>query len=347
VKFALPIALTLGLAFAAGCGSGAGAQPDVSPRALIVTGEATPSVNWVQLLRRMNRAPLTVPHSGVRRVEQYWTVEDRPKQLSYREAVASDGTGRFSVQALAVLNPPMSMGEEAVFVALQNARAGFVQRYRDFAVRDVDAFVRNYSIVDTGALVTVAGRDCSEFLVQRTTGHSVRYWIAVDRETSLVLRTRHETAAGVLLGVVEFETLDLAPNFATNSSTVAWHQPVTEEVPLSSDPGQALAQLGFQPRLPDGDNAEFVLQSATVVTAPDPRGGPPRVWAKHALTDGAEIVFLLHGGADPAPGADDVVVVAPSVGPWNTAEGSLHGELFTAMGRVSVDTLLDLLTSTL
>ncbi len=343
MKFALPIALTLGLAFTAGCGSGAQAQPDASPRALIVTGEATPSVNWLQLLRRMNRAPLTVPHLGSRRVEQYWTVDGQPKQLAYREEVASDGTGRFSVQALGVTNPPMSMGEESVFVALQSARAGFVQRYRDFAVRDVDAFVRNYSIVDTGALVTVAGRSCNEFLVQRTTGHSVRYWIAVDRETALVLRTRHETAAGVLLGVVEFETLNLAPNFAT----VAWHQPVTHEVPLSSDPSQALAQLGFEPRLPHGDSAEFVLQSATVVTAPDPSGGAPRVWAKHALTDGAEIVFLLHGGADPAPGPDDVVVVAPPVGPWNTAEGSLHGELFTAMGRVSVDTLLDLLASTL
>jgi hypothetical protein len=344
VKFALPFALTLGLAFAAGCGGGtdadSGADSSSATRALPIT-QAAPTVNWLQLLRRMNSAPLNVAHRGTRRVEQHWTVDGQPKQLVYREDVASDGAGRFAVQALGVVAPSMSLNEEALFVALQGARAGFVQRYRDFAVRDVDAFVRNYSFVSTGALVTVAGRSCNEYLVQRTVGHSVRYWIAVDRETALVLRTRHESAAGDLLGVVEFESLELSPNLAT----VAWHQPVTDEQPLASDPGLATSQLGFEPRLPTDDGGQFVLQSATVVTAPDPNGGAPRVWAKHVLTDGAEVVFLLHGGVDTAAGPEDVVVVAPSVGPWNTAEGSLRGEVFTAMGRVSVDTLLDLLST--
>lgn len=345
----LPKVATLALALLcsaqlAGCG---GSVDDAAPTAtravLAAGGQAQPVQNPFQLLRRMSLASSTVAHSGVRRVEQRWRVDTIGKELIYREQVHSDGAGQFAIEAIELTAPPPSHNEEAIFLALQQARAGFVRRYRDFAVRDVDAFQRNYELFDTGVQVTVAGRLCQEYLVQRVVDHAVRYWIAVDLEHALVLRCRHETAAGELLGLVEFESIDLAPNF----SQVVWHQPVTDEAPLARDPAQARMQLGYEPRLPSTDGAHLRLLSASVVTAPDPNGGAPQKWAKHVLTDGVEVVFLLHGGPDPAPGRDDVVRVAPSVGPWNSAEGSLHGELFTTLGRVSVDELLDLLEAAL
>ncbi len=336
----------LGLALVAGCSGAVDAEPEAAPRAILNAppgGSANVSRNLLPLLRRMSLAPATVAHSGVRRVEQYWTVDDQPRELRYREQVASDGAGRFAIDATELIAPVASPQQAALFLVLQKAREGFVQRYRDFAVRDVDGFVRNYSIIDTGALVTVAGRPCNEYIVQRIVGESVRYQIAVDTQTALVLRTRQESSSGALLSLVEFESLDLAPNH----SNVVWHQPLTDERKLPTDPALARAQLGFQPRLPRTDGGLFLLQSATSVEAPDPRGTGTLMWAKHTLTDGVEVVFFLHGGPDTAPGRDDIVRVAPSVGPWNTAEGSLHGELYTAMGRVEVEELLDLLEAAL
>ncbi len=336
----------LGLALVAGCGGGVDAEPTAAPRAILTApagGNAGVSRNLLPLLKRMSLAPSNVSHSGVRRVEQYWLVDGQPRELRYREQVSSDGAGLFAVDATELLAPASTAQQTALFLVLQKAREGFVQRYRDFAVRDVDSFVRNYSIIDTGALVTVAGRSCNEYIVQRTAGESVRYQIAVDAQTALVLRARQESASGTLLSLVEFESLNLAPTHAG----VAWHQPLTDERTLPADPGLARAQLGFEPRLPRTDGGLFALKSATSIEAPNPAGAGTLMWAKHTLTDGVEVVFFLHGGPDTAPGRDDIVRVAPAVGPWNTAEGSLHGELYTAMGRVPVEDLLDLLEAAL
>lgn len=342
MKLAVSTALAFGLAWIAGCGGGVDALSGSAPRAVLNAppppGHTESSLSLLPVVRKMNRAPSVIAHRGVRRVEQYWTIEDQPRELRYRETVASDGAGRFAVDAFELSAPHSSPQQELIFIALQKAREGFVRRYRDFAVRDVDGFVRNYSMVSTGALVTVAGRVCDEYLVQRNVDGAVRYWIAVDRATALVLRTRHESATGALLGLVEFESLELAPDL----NQVDWHQPLTDEQPLSSDSALARAQLGFAPRLPSTDGGRFLLEGATAVSAPDPRGGGTLMWAKHTLTDGVEVVFFLHGGPDPAPTRDDWVRVAPSVGPWNSAEGSLRGESFTALGRVPVEELLDL-----
>ncbi len=337
---------TLGLALIAGCGGAVDAEPAGAPRAVLTAppgGNSSASRNLLPLLRSMSTAPTTVSHSGVRRVEQYWTVDGEPRELRYREQVASDGAGQFAIDAIELIAPVTSPQQVALFLVLQKAREGFVRRYRDFAVRDVDSFVRNYSIIDLGTLVTVAGRPCNEYLVQRVVGDSVRYLIAVDAQTALVLRARHEDSTGALLSLVEFESVDLAPNHAN----VAWHQPLTDELALPTDPALVRTRLGFAPRLPRTDGGLFVLQSATSIEAPNPTGAGTLMWAKHTLTDGVEVVFFLHGGPDPAPKRDDIVLVAPSVGPWNTAEGSLRGELYTAMGRIAVAELLDLFEATL
>lgn len=343
--------LALCLASLAGCGGGLDAQPAASAAAATTVGggasaPAHPSgVANAQFLRRLQSARVTVAHRGVRRVEQHWRIGDEAQELSYREQVASDGAGRFAIEALEQLTPGADQASESAadgaFMLLHQARAGFTWRYRDFAVRDVDAFLMNYDLVPLGSLAVVLGRPCDEYFVQRSVGHAVRYSIAVDRETGLVLRTRHETAAGDLLGLVEYESLELAPDL----SAVAWHTPVTHEEPLERDPNAAAQQLGFRPRLPRTDGGVFRLLEAQLITAPDPQGGEQR-WAKHTLTDGVEVLFFLHGGSAPAA-REDVVRVAPPVGPWNTAEGSLRGEQFTCLGRVSVDELLDVIASTL
>lgn len=349
MKASLRTLLALCLATLAGCGGGLDAQPagsaaEVGSKA--VDGGASAPVHPTgaanaQFLRRLQSARVTVAHRGVRRVEQHWKIGDQAQELSYREQVASDGAGRFAIEALEQLSAGSDSAAADTFLLLHQARAGFTWRYRDFAVRDVEAFLLNYDLIPLGSLTVVLGRACDEYFVQRSVGHAVRYSIAVDRETGLVLRARHETAAGELLGLVEYESLELAPDL----SAVVWHTPVTLEEPLEREPSAAAQQLGFRPRLPRNDGGVFRLMEAQAITAPAPDGGE-QSWAKHTLTDGVEVLFFLHGGSDPSA-REDVVRVAPPVGPWNTAEGSLRGEKFTCIGRVSVDELLDVIASTL
>lgn len=346
MKAPLRSLIALSLATLAGCGGGLDAQPaGVDIASAPEGGASAPAhpggIANAQFLRRLQSARLTVAHRGVRRVEQRWKIGDEAQELTYREQVASDGAGRFAIEALEQLTPDVDPAAASAFVLLHQARAGFTWRYRDFAVRDVEAFLLNYDLLPLGSLTVVLGRACDEYLVQRSVGHAVRYSIAVDRETGLVLRARHETAAGELLGLVEYESLELAPDL----TAVAWHTPLTVEEPLARDPQVAARQLGFRPRLPRTDGGVFRLLEAQQITAPHPEGGEQR-WAKHTLTDGVEVLFFLHGGNDPSA-REDVVRVAPPVGPWNTAEGSLRGEQFTCIGRVSVDELLDVIASTL
>ena len=107
------------------------------------------------------RRAMDVRHQGVRRVDLYDRSVEPAKYLSYREEIAADGTGRFSlapVEALTQVAP-----DWISFELQQRARAKFLMRYRDFEVRDQGLMLRNYTIRDLDASEEVAGRSASLF----------------------------------------------------------------------------------------------------------------------------------------------------------------------------------------
>ncbi len=290
------------------------------------------------LLRRMHQAPWTVAYTGTRRVEQSWKVDNATYTTIYREEVSADGNGRYAIDPLDLIAPQVSTMELQVFNATQKAREGFLYRYRDFHVQDEARFARYYTAAATGVVRQVAGRSCDELIVQRRSNAPWTYVLAVDTQTGLVLSCRQELPNGTPVGSMEFESVD----FQADLSQKLWHQASNEELALARD-SRAQQQLGFAPVLPNTDGGSFTLIESNKVTSPDPSGAGELTWAKYTLSDGVEVVFVLHGGA--LVGSDDVVRVSPSVGPWNHVEGTLHGERVMGMGRVSVDELLDLIAS--
>lgn len=339
----LLLAAITGLAFGlAGCG-------DVSSGTSTSTsmgGSPTPSVGLPSeiLLQKMRTAATARAYSGVRRVEQSWQVGETVYSTSYREDVASDGQGRFALQSLELIAPSLPPRRAELWHMLQESRDGFLFRYRDFRMHDVALMVTNYSPIATGVRTTVAGRDCEELVFALRHGAAFTYNLAVDHETGLVMRCEQVANDGRVMGLVEFETFELQPNFAAD---FPWDESSNQEAPLPDSEASRLAAVGYVPRQPQTDGGRFRLVESTIVRSTEPDGMGEVAWVKSTLTDGIEVVFVLHGGNDPSLVSEDVMRVAPSVGPWNHVEGTLNGERFMALGRASADELLDLIASTL
>ena len=337
------LAAVAGLAFGlAGCG-------DVSSVGAPVSSTATPPVLQAglpseALLRKMQNAATTVSYSGVRRIEQSWQVGETVYSTSYLEEVASDGLGHFALHPLELVAPSATPRQAELWRMLQESRDGFLFRYRDFRIHDVTQMVTNYSPIATGVRSLVAGRECDELVFALRHGASFTYNLSVDHETGLVLRCEQVATDGRVMGFVEFESLELAPQFAAD---YPWHESSNQEEALPDSQASRLAAVGFPPRQPESDGGRFHLVDSTIVRSPEPDGTGEITWVKSTLTDGIEVVFVLHGGNDPSLVSEDVMRVAPSVGPWNHVEGTLRGERFMALGRASADELLDLIASTL
>jgi hypothetical protein len=92
---------------------------------------------------RIANARESTRYQSVRRVEFYYDEGANQRHLLLRERVSSDGQGAHAIHALEVVEPPLSSGQNALFLTLQSARQGLNWRYRDFAIRGVDLFLQN------------------------------------------------------------------------------------------------------------------------------------------------------------------------------------------------------------
>lgn len=339
MKRSIPLlaALTLVVALATGCGSstlGGGAELD--------------------LVGQIQNAPNLVKHSGTRRIESYYHLDGSGEPLIYREEVQADGQGHFAITPLGALQG--GPANPAELVAIQLARAGFNFRYRDFLVRDLPAFLNNYSLVSANQVVQVAGRDCLQVEVTRKDA-SVHYEVALDVVTGLVLRYRELDSQGLLYSMMEYESFNPAPD----QSQVVFHQSSNQETPLT-DP----AALGFVPFTPKllPDSAFSFLESSSVTDA-----ASGKTFAKLTYTDGVETIFFLDGG--PKPAARPLSVGSPGVGsnlaglsqgegvelddevrsfhegPLTVIWGDLSGHSLYLVGKATEAELLDMLASAL
>lgn len=296
------------------------------------------------LIDSMIAAASQVRFQGTRRFESHWKVGTTRYDLEYRERVSADGQGQFTVEPLDLIAPDVSTGQEDLFLLLSRAREGFNWRYRDFRIHHKPTFLRNYEVVDSGAIVQRLGYDCASLRVQRRSKAQVVYLLEVELGTGVVLSCRTETPDGALLELAEYESFELAPDL----SQVAWHQPAVDEIDLV-DPSNPTEIGGgaHQPRFVDGAFVQLAAQKITSTAAQT-----PNQFARYVYTDGLEVVFFLYGGAlaPQSAGAqrvDDVVQVPPSVGPWQLVVATIHGERLIGMGRLNHEDLLDLVASAL
>lgn len=309
----------------------------------------------LNLIDRVQDAAQRVSHSGVRRIESYYNLDGKSEALVYLEEIQTDGKGHFAITPLgAVQGGPANPD---AFFALQLIRRGFHQRYRDFLVRDLDAFLDNYQMKSRAALVQVAGRECLQFDVVRRDS-SVRYEVALDSTTGLVLRYRQFDQAGQLYSMMEYESYTANPDL----SGVVFQQPITQETPLSE-----ASDLGFEPLTPRllPDSAFTFLEATSVL---EPSSGAK--FAKLIYTDGVEPIFFVDGGLeapvypnlDSRTGNFEAALASlsqaegPSIadevrvfteGPLTVVWGNVGGHWVLLVGRVTQAELIDMLTSAL
>ena len=327
----LALARTLALAAlvlpTAGCDHGGG-----SAAASLTTASRTGSLPRFAELRE-------VRHTGTRKVELFDRSVEPARYLAYREKVASDGAGRFE---LTPLEPLTRVAPDwPTFQFLQQSRARFLVRYRDFAVRDQSLFLRNYEIRDLARVETIAGRSASLYLVRRADG-SHGFELAVDDETDLVLRARELDGDGQTSSQVTYESIDLAPSF----DAVVFHRSTIDETeePLGEGLEEAFGTPVLVPRLlPAG----YELRHASTLI--DDEG---ERWAKLTFTDGVETLFFAQflpaegdAIAQRPPQGDELVV--SRMGSVVTASGRIGPRRLLVLGKVGERALLDLVESSL
>ncbi len=352
-RLGLPAAaLAIGLASMLACEPSGESQPAgvVAARRSLAAPTTRPAGREASasLLALMLDAHAKTLYQGVRRYEHHSTVGGLPQHLVYREQVSSDGAGAYAVDPLDLIDPQVSQAQEDLFLLLQHARAGLMFRYRDFRVRDLDAFTANYVAIDSGIQVQVVGRACAELQVQLQQAPDRRWVVHVDLENGLVLRAREEAPDGTLISLSEFESLSLTPDL----SSVAFHQSQFGEQSLVPGSLAASQSLGFVPQeptlLPAGWDR---IECAKLV---DPTDGN-RAWAKFVYSDGVELLFYLQAKRDQPPaqvktgqpgvplGPDVVRTLA--VGAWKLTQGRVHGRDLVVMGKVAETVLYDLIQS--
>lgn len=296
---------------------------------------------------------LSVAHAGIRRLE--FPHVAGPGR-SFRERIATDGKGNYSIQPFDALEASSSEWDN--FELLQRGREGFHFRYRDFLVRDPRLFARNWRTTDQERMVLVAGRACALYRVERMEGEPVVFELSIDADTGLVLASQELDADGQLVATMTYESLrlDLDP------STVVWHVPANEERvldPAKTDLAEAIGEQPLRPRLlPRGYGP---LETATV------GDGKGAKWLMLTYSDGIEPLFFFQAmqGANGVSDANAHELAARSearldgaqrtpssvvvfeIGAATAIQGTVDGFELMVIGRVPQAELLDLIESSL
>jgi hypothetical protein len=294
------------------------------------------------LFARMKSAPFAVAYEGRRRIEATLASQEVNEALSYTELVRADGTGEFAVEVEAVHSPRMSTAEEELFRLTQLGRQGFLYRYRDVHLSDLELFFANYRCRVLEERVLVAGHRCIEMEIERVHEGKTLLTLAVEPRTGLILRSVERDREGNLIDSMEFDSIELDPDFSGRQDFM-WSPGSQGERKLNPT-NDGVGGVPYQILAPRFLPAGFRPISSTRLD--DPLGGQP--WNRIMYTDGLEYLFFLHGGdlIGSRLGGQDVVSVF-DFGPWLVADGELGGQRLIAVGKVSERDLLDMLQSAL
>ena len=295
---------------------------------------------------QIQQAPWNTRYQGERRVTLSVDLDGGERvETQYIERVSSDGQGKFNILPLEAETPVFP--DEPTFLNLQGRREGFFFRYRDFRIRNLELFRRNYRHLDAGSSVTVAGRQAWEVRFVRNGVGGRTYAVSFDLETGLVLRCKEYGPRGVLLAGLEYTSLNLDPDL----SGVAFFVPGNDEVSFNLESGAGESLLGFKPHLPKVIPAGFVLHETASV-----RDDMGHRWFKAGYTDGAEMIFFLHrergtefyelpitaNTKQTGPSSRDEVALFRA-GNVRAAQGTVRGQDMIVIGEIPEGDLLQMM----
>jgi negative regulator of sigma E activity len=294
------------------------------------------------LLERIVAAAQTQPYCGTRVFERTSQLDSRLPDYEFRELVGSDGQGRFLVDLTDVISPVLAPDREELVKFLQNNTQGLVFRFRDFAIRRLDLFLRNYAVIDLGRSPTVADRPCQEFEFVRLGADEPRFRVAVDDETAILLRVIETDAAGHEVGRVAFETFDT--DLDALPPDLRWHQSRIGEEAVT--PERAAEKFGQEVRLPRWVPQGYQLAALDVVELFDNPKQASQRWLRATYDDGALPLFVLQGPPRDAFGGaagtpQQLSLQADRVthwerAPWILLEGSIEGRDLMLVGRLGL-----------
>jgi len=291
-------------------------------------------------------ARLRVAHTGLRRLD---FAPIAGSGLVFRERITTDGLGHYAIVPEDLVES--SSLDWGGFELIQHAREGFHFRYRDFLVRDPLLFERNWRTTELPQPVTIAGRLCRRFRLERLVGEAVAFELSIDGETDLVLASDEFDAEGQRVASMVYESFALAPQ----TGYTVWHTPANDEVALDARI-EVQAQLDvrvLQPRLlPAGQG---LLEVATVGDDPTER------WLKLTYSDGIEPLFFLQRLQEPTPGRAARVdagrvgrapestsgVAVYQLGAATAIQGQVDGFELIVVGKAPQAELLDMIESAL
>jgi hypothetical protein len=335
---------SLALAALSGCGdSWSASTTNILPNGGVGTGAAMDAT--ASILTKMAGAAQRVPFQGTRRVEARWMEGTTAKSLIYTELATGNGAGGFAIEPLELIEPALPPAQANQFLVLQRNREGLFFRYRDFALRDFDLFEANWSANVTGEVGEIAGRVVERLLVKRRAGGDRRYLVDVDSENGLVLRAVEELLDGTLVSKVEFQTLDLDPDF----SAVSFHQALTNEVTLSTNLTSVARALEFQPHAPKQLPRGYEL--IEVAKLVDPHAN--RAWAKLVYSDGVDVLFFVESESADTPShqiqgippSEPGTVRALTIGTWTVLQAHYGSRDSVVLGKQGELALADAIRS--
>jgi len=282
-------------------------------------------------LERVEQAPFDTAFRGQRRVElRYGAVP-----VEYREEVASDGQGQFSLLISEVLS---SMPDPELFTELQNKRQVFTYRFRDWRIRDYDLFLQNYEVTLLSTDAEVAGVPCVELDVRRAVAEPrCVYTVDVDPSTGLVLSWEERDPAGQRLARVEFETFELNAD-VSDLELVSRTFSGTTSYPLDGD---LQSVFGFQPLIPTvlpDEGARIEPEVDRMLVGSD-------VYARVTVTDGLEVAVLMSRKPSPKNKVPSRILYS-ELGTWAAFEGECYGYPILAAGKFAPEGLKLMIEST-
>lgn len=295
------------------------------------------------------RAAVDVLHAGNRLVSML-DPSGSGEIVQFLESFASDGQGLFALDPLGPASPTVPPADRwAEFSLVQRLRTSLNARYRDFAVRDLVQIRAEWSVLDLGTTVTVAGRSCRRVDVEHLRSGR-RYELAIDLEVNLVLDQRELDAGGFVLSQVTYQTLDLDPDL----SGVAWYVPHVQTA--YSAETDFLTELGADVVIPTNPPAGYRLLSIDRVDASN-KGDTSGPWLRVVYTNGVDPLFYVlnlseavtwteggrSNGQERRASGNDLRVLP--MGDKAAVETNLPHGTVMAVGRVSVEELGDLVLS--
>lgn len=139
---------------------------------------------------------------------------------SYTERFVKAEDGRTKVELLELNGKPLSalptQEEIDAFLTMQKLLEGGAGKYaasgRDFAIRDVDPFLQNYSYSIVQQSASVAGQPCIVAEVRSIHPDRPNYWIWVDAERFTTLKYVERLPGGAVVAEMECLNVDYAFN---------------------------------------------------------------------------------------------------------------------------------------